>query len=81
MHAYIVKYRKTQPDNVADLYALREQPDEMFEWLQRALAQHEPGFNPVTDPFVLAYQHDPRFVALYKQAGLPPPTTSSSNGR
>jgi hypothetical protein len=47
----------------------------MFDWLQRAWTQRDPALIPslLSDPFVLAYQHDPRFVALCKQAGLPAP--------
>ena len=75
LHDYIANYSKSQPYNVADLYALRKQPDDMFEWLQRAWSQHR--FDLInyllSDPFVLPYQHDPRFVALCKQAGLPLP--------
>ncbi|MGH8114814.1 MAG: tetratricopeptide repeat protein [Rhodanobacteraceae bacterium] len=33
---YVAKYGNAQPHFVADLYALRKQPDTMFEWLQRA---------------------------------------------
>ncbi len=72
---FIAKNGKTQPYLVADLYALRKQPDKMFEWLQRAWTQHDPALIPslLSDPFVLAYQHDPRFAELCKQAGLPVP--------
>ncbi|MGH8145771.1 MAG: tetratricopeptide repeat protein [Rhodanobacteraceae bacterium] len=72
---YIAKQGKNQPYLVADLYALRKQPDKMFDWLQRAWTQRDPTLsnNLLTDPFVLAYQHDPRFAALCKQAGLPLP--------
>jgi TolB-like protein/Flp pilus assembly protein TadD len=73
LREYIAKYGKDQPYNVADLYALRKQPDDMFEWLQHAWTQRDPTANLLTDPFVLAYQHDPRFAALCKQAGLPLP--------
>jgi tetratricopeptide (TPR) repeat protein len=75
LHDYIAKQGEDQPYFVADLYALRKQPDEMFEWLQRAWTQRDPTFTSLllTDPFVLAYQHDPRFAALCKQAGLPLP--------
>ncbi len=73
LRAYIAKNGKDVPYLVADLYALRKQPDEMFEWLERAWAEHDPSINLLTDPFVLAYQSDPRFVALCKKAGLPPP--------
>lgn len=72
---YVAKQGKDQPYFVADLYAVRKQPDEMFEWLQRAWNQRDPNFSGLllTDPFVLAYRHDPRFAALCKQAGLPLP--------
>ena len=72
---YIAKQGKDQPYFVADLYAVRKRPDEMFDWLQRAWSQRDPNFTGLllTDPFVLAYQHDPRFAALCKQAGLPVP--------
>ena len=71
---YIARNGKTQPYLVADLYALRKQPDQMFAWLQRALAQHDPQLTGLLyDPFALAYQHGPRFAALCKQAGLPLP--------
>ncbi|MEO6801185.1 MAG: tetratricopeptide repeat protein [Rhodanobacter sp.] len=71
---YLVKNGKTQPYLVADLFALRKQPDKMFQWLQRAFAQDDPQMAGLLyDPFVLAYQRDPRFVALRKQAGLSEP--------
>jgi tetratricopeptide (TPR) repeat protein len=71
---YISKQGKDYPYFVADLYAFRKQPDEMFDWLQRAWDQHDPTISwMLTDPFLLAYQHDPRFAALCKQAGLPMP--------
>ena len=74
-HDYIAKYGKDRPYLVADLYAVRKQPDALFEWLQRAWTQHDPIFinSLLSDPFMLAYQHDPRFAALCKQAGLPVP--------
>ncbi|MEO8746716.1 MAG: tetratricopeptide repeat protein, partial [Rhodanobacter sp.] len=75
MHDYIAKYGKDQPYTVADLYALRKQPDAMFEWLQRAWTQHDQNFTQslLSDPFVLAYRHDPRFAVLCDEAGLPLP--------
>ena len=72
---YSARNGKTQPYFVADLYALRKQPAKMFDWLQRALTQHDPNLvgSLLTDPFVLAWQHDPRFAALCKLANLPLP--------
>ncbi len=86
LHDYLARYGEAQPYFVADLYALRKQPDLMFEWLQRALNQRDPNFGSggllndglLSDPFVLAYQHDLRFAALCKQAGLPLPSQSLS---
>ena len=71
----VAKGGPAQPYLVADLYALRKQPDPMFDWLQRAATQHDPLLiNTLhSDPFVLAYRHDPSLAALCKQAGLPPP--------
>ncbi|HJU26731.1 MAG TPA: hypothetical protein VJ722_08655 [Rhodanobacteraceae bacterium] len=74
LQGYIAKSGKDQPYFVADFYALRKQPEDMFDWLQRAWAQRDPNFAELLyDPFVLAYQHDPRFATLCKQAGLPLP--------
>ena len=77
---YIAKQGDDQPYFVADLYAVRKQRDQMFEWLQRAWTGHDPNFTLLllSDPFVLAYQHDPRFAALCKQAGLPLPAEPPS---
>jgi TolB-like protein/Tfp pilus assembly protein PilF len=81
---YLAKYGKDQPYAVAELYALRKQPDVMFEWLQRAWTQNDPNVfsSLLNDPFVLRYQHDPRFAALCKETGLPlpgePPATAGS---
>jgi Tfp pilus assembly protein PilF len=75
LHDYIAKYGKTWPYYVADLYALRKQPDEMFQWLQRVRAANGSvlATNLLTDPLVLRYKNDPRFAALCRQLGLPAP--------
>lgn len=83
LHAYLAKYGKDQPYTVAELYGLRKQPDEMFKWLQRAWMQRDPNIigngnllngGLLADPFITrAYQADPRFAALCKEAGLPLP--------
>ena len=80
LHAYIAKNGKDQPYNVADLYALRKQPEAMFEWLQRAWTQHDPNFSLLlNDPFITrAYEHDSRFATLCKEVGLPLPAASGT---
>jgi len=71
---YVAKYGPTEPYLVADLYAVRKQPDDMFKWLQRASDEHDPYLSSIVyDPFPLEYRKDPRFAAFCKQAGLPVP--------
>ncbi|HEX7369855.1 MAG TPA: hypothetical protein VF284_06170 [Rhodanobacteraceae bacterium] len=78
---YITKYGKTEPYFVADLYAVRKQPADMFEWLQRAWTQQDPAFfSLLYDPFPRTYLGDPRFAALCQRAGLPvAPSASDSS--
>ncbi|MGH8273416.1 MAG: tetratricopeptide repeat protein [Gammaproteobacteria bacterium] len=77
LQGYLAKNSKTQPYLVADLYALRKQPDPMFAWLKLAWKQHDPNLTAslLSDPFVLAYQHDPRFAAFRIKIGLSAPGT------
>ncbi len=74
LRGYIANSGKDQPYFVADVYALRNQINDMFDWLQRAWTQRDPNFSELLyDPFVLAYRHDPRFAALCNEARLPLP--------
>lgn len=58
---------------VAEIYAVRHNRDKTFEWLNRALADHDPGLvNYVRlDPLFRDYRSDRRFPALVKKLGLP----------
>lgn len=59
---------------IAQVYALRQQPDEAFAWLDRAWRQRDPSVTELLfDPFLLRYKDDPRFAAFCKQVGLPVP--------
>lgn len=56
---------------IAEMYALRKDADNMFAWLDRALATHDPGLQDLlSDPFFIPYWHDPRFAALARKVGL-----------
>lgn len=72
---YIEKRGNAEPYGVADLYAIRKQPDAMFKWLDRALAQQRATLanSLLSDPFALEYKADPRFAKLCHAAGLPAP--------
>lgn len=67
------------PYQIAEIYALRDDADETFEWLDRAWNSRDPGIEYLlTDPLILRYQNDPRFAAFCKKAGLPTTTTAKA---
>ena len=72
---YIDQYGKTAPYIVAELYALRRQPDEMLEWLERGAAQYDLTMmlSLYGDPLLRPYHDDPRFAAFCRKVGLPVP--------
>ena len=58
---------------IADVYALRKEPDKMFKWLEHAWTTHDSGATQLlTDPFLRAYKDDPRFIALAQKIGVMP---------
>jgi serine/threonine protein kinase/tetratricopeptide (TPR) repeat protein len=68
------KYAAGAAFQVAQAYALREDPDSMFEWLDRAWTNRDVGvLYLLYDPFVTRYRSDPRFAAFCRKAGLPSP--------
>ncbi|MGH8114445.1 MAG: tetratricopeptide repeat protein, partial [Rhodanobacteraceae bacterium] len=63
---------------IADVYALRKDPDNMFKWLDRAWAIRDPGVaNLLFDPLILRYRDDPRFAAFCRKVGLPAPSVNA----
>ena len=58
---------------IASVYALRKEPDKVFEWLEHGWATHDGGVTEMlTDPFLLAYKNDPRFIAFAQKIGVMP---------
>jgi len=58
---------------IAKVYALRKEPEKMFEWLEHAWTTHDGGVNEMRDdPFLLAYKADPRFIAFAQKIGVMP---------
>ena len=68
----ITKYHAVYAYQIAEVYAFRNQPDEAFEWLDRAYAQRDGGL-PLTkvDPLLKNLHSDPRFAAFLKKLNLP----------
>lgn len=61
---------------IASVYALRKEPDKVFEWLEHAWITHDPGVIELRfNPFILAYKDDPRFDAFAKKIGVMPVST------
>jgi TolB-like protein len=59
---------------VAQIYALRQDRDRAFLWLERAHAVHDPGLVNYLkcDPLLKDVRGDPRYTALLAQLNLPP---------
>jgi len=64
---------------IAEVYALRRDPDNVFRWLDRAWDTRDSGIVfLLNDAFLLRYRHDPRFAAFAQKVGLP--TTTDAKG-
>ena len=71
---FIAKARDDAPYQIAQAYALREDADNMFKWLEHARTAKDPGLQSVLyDPFIPPYRHDPRFAKLCEELKLPLP--------
>ena len=58
---------------IAEVYALRKEPDKMFEWLEHAWTTHDGGvLELLKSPFLCAYKDDPRFIAFAQKIGVMP---------
>ena len=65
------------PFQIATVYGLRKEPDKMFEWLERAYTEHDPGLTQLLGtPFILNYRDDPRFAALCQKLKVQVPPTA-----
>ncbi len=57
---------------IASVYAFRNQPNEAFEWLDRAYTQRNAGLiETKSDPLLKNLHHDPRYAALLKKLNFP----------
>jgi serine/threonine-protein kinase len=75
---FIAKYSNTGPFQIAVLYAIRKEPDEMFKWLDTAYAMRDSGLTQLAvTPFFVPYLSDPRFIALCQKLNVQLPATSA----
>jgi TolB-like protein/Flp pilus assembly protein TadD len=62
---------------IATVYALRKEPEKIFEWLEHAWTTHDAGVTALLyDPFLRAYKDDPRFIAFAQKIGVMPKTAA-----
>jgi tetratricopeptide (TPR) repeat protein len=67
----ISKQENISPANIAGIYAAFDQKDKAFEWLRKAVEEHDIGLYMLkVDPFVDSLRSDPRFIDLLKKIGL-----------
>jgi TolB-like protein/Flp pilus assembly protein TadD len=70
------------PYDVAQIYAMRNDADKTFEWLDRAWSYRDPAVHNLPyDPFIRRFKDDPRFIAYCRKVGLPVPgDAAGANG-
>ena len=65
------KYANSGAFQIAVIYAVRKDPDQVFRWLDQAYATHDSGLTQlVIAPFLTDYRDDPRFIGLCQKLGL-----------
>ena len=68
----ITKHHTNAAYQIAEVYAFRNQPDEAFDWLDRAYAQRDGGLiETKVDPLLKSLHNDPRYAAFLKKLNLP----------
>jgi len=75
----IDKYASTTAYQIAEIYAVRRDPDNMFRWLDLAVAKRDAGVELLLfDPLALRHRNDPRFAAFCRKVGLPTTTDAKA---
>jgi serine/threonine-protein kinase len=65
---------------IAVLYAIRKEPDQMFKWLDTAYDTRDSGLTQLAvTPFFLPYRDDPRFAALCQKLNVRVPSSSTKS--
>ncbi|MGB7009705.1 MAG: tetratricopeptide repeat protein [Pseudolabrys sp.] len=78
LQTLIDNYAGGGPFQIATVYGLRKEPDKMFDWLERAYTEHDPGLTQLLGtPFIMNYRDDPRFAAFCQKLKVPVPSTAA----
>jgi tetratricopeptide (TPR) repeat protein len=73
LDALIAGYADESAAQIAEVYALRRQPDEMFRWLDHAYETRDAGVVEVAFPHIYGpYRDDPRYISFARKVGVIP---------
>ena len=68
----ITKHQSQSAFLIAEVYSFRKEPDQAFEWLDRAYVQHNSGVPEAKSSTLLQnLRGDPRYIAFLKKIRLP----------
>ena len=77
---FIARDSKGGEFQVAVLYAIRKEPDQMFKWLDTAYATRDSGMVQLAiTPFFIPYRDDPRFTALCQKLNVRVPSSPTKS--
>jgi len=69
--SYIRNYHEIGAYQIAEIYARRNQPDDAFQWLEKAYKQRDPGLGSLLNDTLLTNLYsDSRWEPLLQKAGL-----------
>ena len=69
----IARFEKDWSYNIAQVYAFGEEADKAFEWLDKAVAYHDPGLSDIVRENLFDNVHsDLRWVPFLRKVGLAP---------
>ncbi len=69
----ITRFEKDWSYNIAQVYAFRGEADKAFEWLDTAVAYHDPGLSDIVRENLFDKMHsDPRWLPFLRKVGLAP---------
>jgi tetratricopeptide (TPR) repeat protein len=72
LNELIAKYQSQNAFLIAEVYSFQKEPDQAFEWLDRAYLQHDTGVPETKASTLLKNLHsDPRYTAFLKKIHLP----------
>jgi TolB-like protein/Tfp pilus assembly protein PilF len=74
LRTLIDKQANNSAYQIGEVYALRNDAQATFEWLDKAWNNRDAGIRYLLfDPFILRYKDDPRFAVFCRKVGLPIP--------